>query len=215
MKCKDLTGQKFGRLTVLELARKSASGKTRWLCECECGNTNIVQTGNLNSGHTKSCGCLLSDLVSTHGKSRDANFQKEYHAWERMRFRCLNENDPQFKDYGGRGIKICSRWDDFNLFLEDIGKAPTKGHSIDRIDNDGGYNPDNCGWSTRLEQSRNSRTSRNWTIKGKTFESLSHAAKELGVAQNTIAYWCGRHHLSKKAKIGCYSTPKYTQEKAI
>lgn len=214
-KFKDLTGREFGRLTVLELARKTANGNTRWLCECECGNTNIVQSSNLNNGHTRSCGCLKRDAVSTHGKSRDTKYQKEYHAWERMRFRCLNENDPQFKDYGGRGIEICNRWDDFDLFLEDMGKAPTKGHSIDRTDNNGSYTPDNCKWATRSEQSRNSRTSRIWTINGKTFESMSHAAKALGVSQNTIAYWCGRHHLSKKAKSGCYSTPKYLQEQCI
>jgi hypothetical protein len=209
----DLTGMSFSRLTVLSRAENSKGKHSRWLCQCECGNITIVQSGNLRNGHTRSCGCLLPDTVTTHGLSQDKDIMKEYHAWEHMRFRCLNETDPQYADYGGRGISICKRWDDFSLFLEDMGKKPGKDLSIDRKDNNGDYEPSNCKWSTSTEQSQNSRNSRAWIIKGKRFNSLNDAAIYFNVAKNTIAYWCGRHHLNVNGpKPGCYSVLKYEQE---
>lgn len=157
----DLTGNKFGRLTVIERC-ESSNNNGVWLCECECGEKTKVVTNTLTSGHTKSCGCFAKEIVKVinfkHGNSKRSGETDEYSIWCGMTKRCFNQNASKYADYGGRGITVCDRWKDFNNFLEDMGNRPSKKHSIDRIDVNGNYEPTNCRWATIIEQSRNKRT---------------------------------------------------------
>ena len=153
---KALSGVVFGRLTVVE--RDAASGGRRtysWVCLCNCGRRVIVRQDKLISGHTKSCGCLSRERVSTHGGS-STNL---YTRWRGMKSRCLNPNHKHYKDYGGRGISICNEWkNDFAAFEKwALANGYRKDLSIDRIDNDKGYSPDNCRWATWHEQRTNQR----------------------------------------------------------
>jgi hypothetical protein len=158
----DMTGQTYGRVTVL--ARHGLLGKkATWLCRCECSSEFTVEGRSLRSGNTKSCGCLKAETLSnrrTHGQSRrgtNGGKTRTYRCWENMKTRCHNPKAPSFEYYGLIGIGVCPRWDaSFDAFLEDMGEAP-EGLSIDRIDPWDDYRRDNCRWATALEQSNNQR----------------------------------------------------------
>lgn len=159
MKALDLTGQRFGRLTVTSFseARMYGAHKRRfWNCLCDCGAIVEVLGLALPSGNTKSCGCFRDDKKATHRMSKSP----EYRTWSGMWQRCSNPENVRYMDYGGRGITICDRWKSFDAFFADMGSRPSPDHSIDRIENDQGYEPGNCKWSTRSEQQNNKRAPR-------------------------------------------------------
>jgi hypothetical protein len=150
----DLTGSTFGRLQVIDRAADRGNRKVYWLCRCECGQSTETMGDSLKKGLTKSCGCLRKEGRSTHGGADLA----EYDVWCKMKARCLNPHDEAYKNYGERGITVCDRWkDDFSAFLSDMGRRPESHLTIERVDNDKGYSPDNCIWATRAVQNRNQR----------------------------------------------------------
>lgn len=138
----DLTGQRFGRLTVV--GRFAETGK-RWGCVCDCGGQAVVVGAKLRSGHTKSCGCLRAIVSRAKERRHGLSGTRTHNIWQAMRRRCSRPDQPNYKWYGGRGIKVCERWESFDNFLADMGECP-EGCEIDRIDGDGNYEPGNCRW---------------------------------------------------------------------
>lgn len=189
----DLTGKKFGRLTVKEKSDNDQNGKSRWLCICGCGVEKTIYGHSLRSNHTKSCGCLNKEIVSQIGKLNKRHGHtnknsKTYRAWTGMRDRCNNKNNKRYEDYGGRGIKVCERWSNkkngFENFLEDIGEIP-KDRYLCRVRINGNYFPKNCKLSRREEQSKNKRTTRLITFNNKT-QCLADWAVELNINYETL-----------------------------
>jgi hypothetical protein len=173
----DRTGHRFGRLTVIARADNDKRGRARWSCRCDCDAEVVVSGNNLQSGNTRSCGCLDRELSSdrgrahltVHGHTRTGWVSPTYRSWLSMKARCLNPNHHAYPAYGGRGITVCDEWlgpDGFARFLADMGERPgnpdgwssSKGYwSLDRIDPDGDYEPSNCRWATPTQQTRNVR----------------------------------------------------------
>ena len=193
---KDLTGQKYGRLTVLERAEKTKGGKICWLCRCDCGNERIIESGNLVSGASKSCGCLNKErtieVSTTHGMCHS----KIYQTWCGIKARCYNPNNKYYKDYGGRGISIYPAWiDDFQAFYDYVSALEhygEDGYTLDRINNDGNYEPGNLRWATQKEQHRNTRKNVFVEYKGEQM-TLTEAAERSGINYGT---------LQKRIKLG-------------
>jgi hypothetical protein len=189
---KDLTGKVFGRLTVLyRTDRKTSQGfRLYWMCRCECGNETEVYRCKLTGGRTVSCGCRLKEIRAwfptqslKHGMSKGC---KEFRSWASMRGRCCNQQNHKFPIYGGRGIKICDRWmESFQNFYDDMGQAPSKLHSIDRIDVNGDYCPENCRWAVAAQQSDNKTNTVRLTWNGVT-RTVTEWSRIVGVQRMTI-----------------------------
>ena len=191
----NLTGQKFGKLTALKIVGNNPVGGRIWECRCECGNMTTALARQLRGGSKASCGCLKVENGRKVGARRGAELfrhghtttnSRAYASWSSMRTRCLNKNDGHYPAYGGRGIIVCGRWDDFLLFLEDMGQPPT-GTTLGRVDNDGGYCKENCRWETPKQQARNRRNSNRVTFRGET-RSLAEWCDVLGKSRDTLKY---------------------------
>jgi|SRR5882672_7072953 len=160
----DILGRNFARLTVLSRSGVTISGQVLWKCRCLCGNLTITRGSTLMNSHTRSCGCLQRERAGRyikHGHTSNGRCTPEYVSWAAMHQRCRDSDHPAYKDYGGRGIKICKRWTGkhgFEHFFSDMGKRPSLQLSLDRFpDNDGDYKPGNCRWANPKEQSLNRR----------------------------------------------------------
>lgn len=185
----DRTGHRYGRLLVLERAesQRTSGGHlmTRWRCQCDCGSTVDVLAGSLAQGRTMSCGCLVQESRRLchlrHGMSKT----KAYNVWSAIKQRCCNPNYKHFANYGGRGISLAPEWHDFAVFLRDMGERPSDKHSIERIDNDRGYEPGNCRWATRAEQARNTRRNVIVNHNGERLVAMDLATK-LGISRKSV-----------------------------
>lgn len=190
-------GDKYARLTVIAQT-PSVKQERRWDCLCDCGNQTNVGTNSLRSGHIRSCGCLQREAVrktgkenATHGASviredGEKRLDPEYQVWSSMRNRCNNPQHQSYKRYGGRGISVCKEWDEsYEAFLRDIGPRPSLKHSIDRRNNDGNYEPSNCRWATKSEQSRNTCANTMVTIGGDT-RCITEWAELAGLRATTV-----------------------------
>lgn len=177
----------FGRLMVIKYAgKKLLAGRYRnmWECQCSCGKITIVKVDHLTTGRVESCGCLQQELFNniTHNMSNS----EEYSSYQMMMDRCYNPNNISYKNYGGRGIKVCDRWfKQPENFLNDMGPKPTPQHSIERKDNNGDYSPENCEWATRDQQNNNQRSNIKITAHGKT-QTAAQWAKELSISAHII-----------------------------
>jgi len=198
-----MTGKRFGRLLVESFSETRKRHRNYWRCRCDCGSVAVVEGSKLRSGWTKSCGCLFLEIVkanaTTHGFG-SAGKHLEYRSWGRMKQRCLNPKVPNYKHYGGRGIKVCSRWMKFENFIADMGMAPTQKHTLERKNVNRNYSPSNCCWATNKVQANNKRSNRRLKHNGQ-IKNVTQWADLVGLKMQTL--W---------ARIFCYG---WTVERAL
>lgn len=209
MKQLNLTGKRFGKLVVIKTAGKTKNGAYLWQCKCDCGNEIIANVGNLRNGHTKSCGCLRVDRCKTNFTKHGLEHTRLYGIWSDMRLRCYDEKNIAYHRYGGRGITICDEWkNDVKAFYD---WATANGYNdsltIDRIDNDGNYCPENCRWATVKEQASNRRSNILVTHNGKT-QTMKKWANEVGTPCKVVwarmqkLGWSAERALTEPVKKG-------------
>lgn len=196
---KDLTGQKFGRLTIIKYLHNTIAGKAVWLCRCDCGKFVEIVGSNLCSGMTNSCGCYRKDRHPIiHGKSNT----RLHKTWQNMKTRCYNTRYDGYKNYGGRGIAVCDEWkDNFQAFYDwSMANGYDDTLTIDRIDVNGNYEPSNCRWATRKQQNQNTRRTRKYTING-----VTRCLKE----------WCIYYDLNYQKVLGRLNILHWSIEKSL
>lgn len=207
----DLTGKRFGKLTVIERASnrvgKDNRSRVYWLCRCDCGNIKTIEASCLIQGHTKSCGCLQKEASSKANSKHRATDSRLYNVWCAMKRRCTNKNVPEYPRYGGRGISVCDDWknsfDSFRTWALSTGyneDAPRGMCTLDRIDNDGNYCPENCRWVTQQEQMNNVCYNHRITYNGET---------------HTIAEWSRIRNIPYSKILNRINRYKYSPEKAL
>lgn len=181
-------GDKFNRLTAIKFVCRGKINEQLWLFKCDCGKEKIMKAGRVKNGYSKSCGCLAIELTKKRNKLKDSHRMsktKIYGIWMAMKERCRNKKCKGYKNYGSRGIKVCDRWlNSFENFYKDMGERP-KGKSLDRIDNNGNYTPENCRWATPIEQGNNMRKNRLLTYNGKTL-TVTQWSRIIGINNRTI-----------------------------
>ena len=193
-----MINSRFHRLLVVEELEPIQYARTfvrRYRCLCDCGTEIIAQRPNLKRGATKSCGCWKKETAGQHVVKHHMSNSPEHRIWVGIRKRCTNPKDTGFHLYGGRGVKICDRWDDFKNFYEDLGPRPSPQHSIDRINVNGNYEPGNCRWATPLEQGHNTRTARHVTYIGKEYTIRKFAAT-IGHSYWSVYSWIAREGMT-------------------
>ncbi len=177
----DLSGQPFGRWTVAGIGQRRNGNTKYWLCTCKCGVQKEVRSDILINGTSTSCGCFQSEDLSVRQTKSDLSRTSEYRTWWHMMERCHNPEDPSYENYGARGIAVCDRWRlSVNDFVNDVGKKPSPNHSIDRIDNNGNYEPGNTRWADAVTQVRNRRVTVNLTLGGET-KSMAEWSEITGI----------------------------------
>lgn len=204
----ELKGKRFGRLVAIKETHSTHKG-TYWLCQCDCGNEKTIVATNLVA-HTRSCGCLTKESVTKRNTSHGLTKIPEYYIWVTMKMRCYNPKSEAFKNYGGRGIKICKRWyNSFVLFYKDMGKRPSNKYSIERKNVNGDYKPSNCKWATMKEQGAN-KTNSVYIIHNGEKKILQDWAIELSTDHSCISFylkkgktfsWIYDYYMNKKTKI--------------
>lgn len=200
---KDITGKKYGKLTAIRQA-EAKNRQAQWVFKCECGKEKTINKANVVSGKQITCGCGQV----THNMSNT----KLYSVWRGMKERCNNPNKKDYHKYGGRGIKVCKRWERFESFYEDMKSTYKQGLTLDRLDTNKGYSKDNCAWKTVKEQALNTRRSRRYCVFGIWYDDIKVAAGIYKVASSTIRYWCmgdWRHGDKRKPRKWCGNEYKY------
>ena len=182
----DLTGQRFGRLTVVERAENGSDKKPRWFCACDCGNRTAVSGADLRAHKVVSCGCYRNQQLAKRNYVHGKVDSMLYEVWKGMKQRCTNPKHIGFDRYGGRGIKVCDEWiHDYQAFYRwAMASGYENGLSIDRIDNDRGYSPDNCRWATRKEQNNNTSSNRLILFNGQS-KTMAQWGEERGIRKST------------------------------
>ena len=196
-KIKDLTGQKFGMVKIIKLDRIE-NRRTYWLCECECGKIFVRRSDNITNKEVKSCGCYRKQnnkiIGYLHGDGcKKSKYHRLYQCYMNMKQRCYNSNCNQFKDWGGRGIIVCDEWKNNYLVFKKwaIDNGYEDNLTLDRIDVNGNYEPDNCRWINKTEQNRNTRKCKHFIINNED-HTIPILAKKLNIHKDTIAYWLNK-----------------------
>lgn len=204
MKYNNLINNKFTKLKVIGYCGKNKWHHNLWKCLCDCGKEKIITQSDLKLNKTRSCGCLLKEMnhkrLVKHSHAIKNKKTRTYNIWINILTRCNNTKNRDYKNYGGRGIKVCDRWLKFESFLEDMGECPSTKYSIDRINNDKGYYKENCHWATAKEQGRNQRTNHLITFNNKT-QCLSAWAEEYNIPYNLLEQRINRGKMSIEKAI--------------
>lgn len=180
-----MKNKRFGRLTAIKHAGRNERNSALWLCTCDCGNEKLVAYAELKTGRTKSCGCIRRERAAQMNAKHGMSYSKEFVSWTKAKDRCFNSKHPAFHKYGGSGITMCDKWkNSFEEFYSELGLCP-RGHTIDRIDNNKGYEPGNCRWASKKTQSQNSVWPRVVTIAGVS-KNISEWAAVYGISNSVI-----------------------------